>query len=165
METLIANWKTYFRYCFPSRIRKFPRIPLTDHFWDFFHAGRQLAELHLHYDQQPEYPLDLIHDGKIDWELKDKMRLSKDKTQISYNYSLTLNGIPAKTFNYRLGNRSALEWIIERYQIKTDERSQITNNPNQPYEPKAIIKLIGQIITVSLKTVEIVEKLPIIQQV
>jgi len=59
------------------------------------------------------------------------MRLSKDKTQIKYNDFLTLTGIPPETFEYKLGNRSALDWIIDQYQVSTDKRSDITNDPNR----------------------------------
>ncbi|EDN64995.1 helicase domain protein [Beggiatoa sp. PS] len=51
------------------------------------------------------------------------MRLSKDKTQLIYNKFLTLKGIPKQVFDYKLGNRSALEWVIDQYQVKTDKRS------------------------------------------
>ena len=63
------------------------------------------------------------------------MRLSKDKTQIKYNDFLTLDGIPAKAFEYKLGNRSALEWVIDQYRIKTDKRSGIVNDPNRAADP------------------------------
>ena len=87
------------------------------------------------------------------------MRLSKDKTGIKYNDFLTLDGIPAKAFDYRLGNRSALEWVIDQYRIKTDKRSGIVNDPNREDDPEYIVRLIGKVITVSLETVEIVEGL------
>ena len=88
------------------------------------------------------------------------MKLSNDKTQIKYNDFLTLDGIPSKAFDYRLGNRSALEWVINQYQVKTDKRSGIINNPNRDDDPQYIIRLIRKVITVSLETVEIVEGLP-----
>ena len=88
------------------------------------------------------------------------MKLSKDKTRISYNDFLTLDGIPAEAFNYRLGNRSALEWIIDQYRVKTDKRSGIVNDPNRKDDPQYIVDLIGKVISVSLETVEIVEGLP-----
>ena len=87
------------------------------------------------------------------------MRLSKDKTQIKYNDFLTLDGIPKKVFDYKLGNRSALEWVIDQYRVKTDKRSGIVNDPNREDDPQYIVKLIGKVITVSLETVEIVEGL------
>ena len=88
------------------------------------------------------------------------MKLSKDKTQIKYNDFLTLDGIPPKAFEYRLGNRSALEWVMDRYRVKTDKRSGIINDPNREDDPQYIIKLIGRVIAVSLETVKIVEGLP-----
>ena len=88
------------------------------------------------------------------------MKLSKDKTQLVYNDFLTLGGIPAKTFDYRLGNRSALEWVVDQYCVKRDKRSGIVNDPNRADAPRYIVKLIGKVITVSFETVEIVEGLP-----
>ena len=60
------------------------------------------------------------------------MRLSKDKTQLKVNDSLTLARIPPEVFDYRLGNRIALDWVIDQYQISTDKRSGITSDPNNP---------------------------------
>ena len=88
----------------------------------------------------------------------------KDKTAITVNDSLTLAGIPPETFNYRFGNRSALDWIIDQYQVYTDPRTQITSDPNAWGEehdnPEYIIQLIAKIITVSLETQEIINALP-----
>jgi predicted helicase len=88
------------------------------------------------------------------------MRLSKDKSTLLYNDWLTLSGIPPQTYDYRLGNRSALEWVVDQYQVSTDKRSGITNDPNRPDDPQYIMRLIGQVITVSLETVQIVTSLP-----
>ncbi len=87
------------------------------------------------------------------------MQLSKDKTQIIYNDFLTLANVPSEVFEYRLGNRSALHWIINQYRVKTDKRSSITNDPNKDDDPEYIIKLIKKIITISLETVKIMEEL------
>ena len=73
---------------------------------------------------------------------------------------LTLDGIPPETFEYRLGNRSALEWVIDEYQVSTDKRSGITNDPNRPDDPEYIVRFLGQVITVSLETVKVVKTLP-----
>ena len=62
-------------------------------------------------------------------------------------------------FDYRLGNRSALEWIIDQYQVSTDKRSGITNDPNRADDPQYIMRLIGQVITVSMETVKLVREL------
>ena len=95
----------------------------------------------------------------IDWRV-EKMRLSKDKTQLKYNDYLTLDGIPAEVYDYRLGNRSALEWVVDQYRVKTDKRSGIVNDPNRADQQRYIVDLIARVITVSLKTVEIVGGLP-----
>ena len=75
---------------------------------------------------------------------------------IIYNKDLTLTGIPAEAFEYRLGNRSAIDWIIDQYQVSTDKRSGIVNDPNREDDPQYIIRLIKQVVTVSLETVRIV---------
>jgi predicted helicase len=88
------------------------------------------------------------------------MKLSKDKTTLIYNQLLTLSGIPKETYDYRLGNRSALEWVIDQYQVSTDKRSGITNDPNRDDDKEYILRLIGQAITVSVETVKTVRSLP-----
>jgi predicted helicase len=90
----------------------------------------------------------------------EKMRLSKDKQTLVYNDFLTLTGIPKEAYDYRLGNRSALEWVIDQYQVSTDKRSGITNDPNRDDDKEYILRLIGQVVTVSLETVKIVNALP-----
>jgi predicted helicase len=73
---------------------------------------------------------------------------------------LRQDGIPPEAFEYRLGNRSALEWVIDQYQVSTDKRSGITNDPNRPDDPEYIVRLLGQVITVSLETVKVVKGFP-----
>ena len=94
--------------------RDLPRLPYAPDFWEFAKAGQRLGEIHIGYEDMEEYQLALIETpGKsLNWRV-EKMRLSKDKAQIKYNDFLTLDGIPTKAFEYRLGNRSALEWIID----------------------------------------------------
>ncbi len=140
--------------------RDLPRLLYTPDFWDFARAGQRLGEIHLGYEEVPEYPLAFIESREvpINWRV-EKMKLSKDKTQLVYNDFLTLEGIPAKAFDYRLGNRSALEWVIDQYRVKTDKRSGIVNDPNRADDPRYIVRLIGKVIAVSLETVEIVEEL------
>ncbi len=139
--------------------RELPRIPYAPDFWPFATAGQQLAELHVHYETQPEYPLQPVINTPLHWRL-EKMKLSKDQTSVIYNNSLTLTGIPPETFEYRLGNRCALDWVIDQYQVSQDKRSGIVNDPNQLEDKQYIARLIGQVVTVSVKTVEIVKGLP-----
>ncbi len=142
--------------------RDLPHIPFAKDFWGFAKAGARLAEIHVNYESQPEYhTLKFIQnpDAQLDWRV-EKMKLSRDKTSLIYNDFLTLSGIPEKAFDYRLGTRSALEWVVDQYRVKIDKRSGIVNDPNRADDPQYIVKLIGQVITVSLETVDIVENLP-----
>ena len=115
----------------------------------------------MNYEKQPEYPLERIENPKekLNWRV-EKMRLSKDKSLLVYNNFWTLKGIPPETYEYRLGNRSALEWIVDQCQVSTDKRSGITNDPNREDDPEYILRLIGQVVQVSLETVKIVKVLP-----
>ena len=140
--------------------RDLPHIPYAPKFWEFVEAGSRLADIHIHYEDQPEYKLDLIEtpDMPLDWCV-EQMKFSKDKTEIKYNDFLTLAGIPAEAFQYRLGNRSALEWVVDQYRVKTDKRSGIKNDPNRLDDETYIVDLIRKVIGVSLETVRIVEGL------
>ncbi len=143
--------------------RDLPHIPFAQDFWGFANAGKALADLHVNYESVPKYEKLQLKETrniqKIDWRV-EKMRFSKDKTQIYYNDYFTLAGIPAEAFDYRLGTRSALEWVVDQYRVKVDKRSGIVNDPNRVDQPRYIVNLIGSVITVSLKTVEIVKGLP-----
>ena len=142
--------------------RDLPHIPFAEDFWGFAKAGDQLADLHVNYESVPKYDkLRKVETPgmQVNWDV-EKMKLSKDKTQLKYNDFLTLDGIPAEVYEYRLGNRSALEWVVDQYRVKVDKRSGVVNDPNRAEEPQYIVDLIGRVITVSLKTVEIVKNLP-----
>ena len=140
--------------------RDLPHLPYAPDFWAFAKAGKRLGEIHIGYEEVEEYPLRFVEtpDMPLDWRV-EKMRLSKDKTGIKYNDFLTLDGIPAKAFDYRLGNRSALEWVIDQYRVKTYERSGIVNDPNRADDEEYIVRLVGKVVAVSLETVGIVEGL------
>ena len=132
-----------------------------DVFRELAKAGQRLTEIHVHYEQQPEYQLTKREKAgeKLNWQVT-RMRLSKDKTTLIYSDFLTLSEIPKEIYDYRLGNRSALEWVVDQYQVSTDKRSGITNDPNREDDPQYILRLIGQVVTVSLETVNIVKALP-----
>ena len=141
--------------------RELPRIPYAPDFRAFADNGRTLADLHLNYETVAPYKLRWIEAKDIPLSYHvEKMRLSKDKTQIVVNESLTLADIPPEAFAYRLGNRSALEWVIDQYQVTTDKRSGITSDPNREDEPRYIVDLVGRVIQVSVETVRIVAGLP-----
>jgi predicted helicase len=143
--------------------RELPRVPLLKEraaFDTCVRIGKLLMELHLDYEQAPEYPLTWVEnkDVPVNWYLK-KMRLTPDKSAVEVNEWLTLAGIPQKCFQYRLGNRSALEWVIDQYQVSTDKRSGITSDPNRMDDERYIVGLVGRVITVSVETVKLVNEL------
>ena len=141
--------------------RELPRIPFTPDFRPFVKAGESLLDLHLNYEKKHDYTLEQIEKEGEQLDMRvERMRLSSDKISIVYNDFLTLKGIPLETYQYRLGNRSALEWVIDQFQVSTDNRSGITNDPNRADDPQYILRLIGQVITVSLETNNIVRSLP-----
>jgi predicted helicase len=142
--------------------RELPRIPFAPDFRAFAQAGEQLARLHLDYEKLDPWPLEYIEDPKtpLSYKVVDKMRLSKDKTQLTVNPSLTLAGIPPEVFQYRLGNRSALDWVIDQYRVSEDKRSGIRSDPNREDDEEYIVRLVGQVVRVSVETVRIVGGLP-----
>jgi predicted helicase len=154
--------------------RELPRIPTLDpspptplskregsnSFKEISQIGEKLAQIHVNYEQQKEYKFILIENPDLPVNLRvEKMNLSKDKTEIIYNDYLTLKGIPPEVWEYKLGNKSALDWVIDQYQIKTDKRSGTINDPNRLEDEMYIVKLIQKIVTVSVETVKLVTEL------
>ena len=131
-------------------------------FWAVAKSGKELADLHINYGSLKPHSLKFIEnrDLPLSYRVEDKMRLSKDRKTLNVNESLTLGGIPPEAFEYRLGNRSALEWVIDQYQVTEDKHSGIRSDPNRPDDPEYIVRLVGQVIRVSLETVKIVKSLP-----
>ncbi|RKU37151.1 DNA helicase [Candidatus Poribacteria bacterium] len=135
-----------------------PHIPFAPEFWQFVEIGRALANLHVNYEQLDVLP-NLIETPPLNWRV-EKMALSKDKTSLRYNESLTVADIPSEVFDYRLGTRSALEWVIDRYRVKPDPNgSGIIANPNG-VDAQYIVRLVGQVMHVSQETVRLVGELP-----
>jgi predicted helicase len=130
-------------------------------FHAFAAAGKQLADLHVNYESQKEFKLQHIENKevKLDWRV-EAMKLTKDKSAIIYNDFLTLSGIPPEAFDYKLGNRSALEWVIDQYRASKDDHGNITSDPNRLDDEEYIVRLIGQVISVSLETQKLVNSLP-----
>ncbi len=152
--------------------RMLPRIPLAataSDFEAFVDAGRRLADLHVNYASVEPYPL---HEPSVaglgDWVAYrvEKMRWADKTTKkaIVYNAHVTLGDIPAAAHRYMLGSRSALEWLIDRYQVKTDKASGIVNDPNdwcrEHDQPRYIVDLIKRVTRVSVDTMAIVDALP-----
>ena len=146
-----------------------PRIPMVEDFFAFAEAGRRLADLHVHYDTVDPWPLDGLPDpGVSPRELRvERTRFggparTPDRSVIVVNPHIALAGIPEEAHRYQLNGRSALEWLIDRYQVKVNKSSGISNDPNNwdGGGPRYIVELVARIVRVSVETVELVEGLP-----
>ncbi|MBV8863650.1 MAG: hypothetical protein JO259_17625 [Mycobacterium sp.] len=91
-------------------------------------------------------------------------KLVADKTKIRYNSRIELSDIAEEVQRYELGPRTAAEWLIERYQVRTDKDSGIVNDPNhgtrEKNSPRFVLDLVVRIVTVSVETVKVVEAPP-----
>jgi len=135
--------------------RELPRIPLAPDFQAFANAGKELARLHVHYESLEPWPVEYTERKDVPFSQRvTKMRLSKDRTSLQVNDSLMLAGIPAQVFEYRLGSKSAVEWIVDQYQVKGE------SDPNREDDSGYIVRLVGQVVRVSIETVRIVKSLP-----
>jgi len=145
--------------------RELPRVPFAPDFKAFAEAGKKLMDLHVNYEEQSEFALTEVwaEVKPKDYRVAKMKRDSKDATRLIYNQSLTLIGIPMGVDDYKLGNRSALNWIVDQYQVSTDKRSGITNNPNREDDPTYIVRLIKKVVGVSMETNAVVESLPPIE--
>ncbi len=150
-----------------------PHIPTpttAERFARVADIGRQLANLHVNYDAVEPFPLDIQLNPGSDpsnrktWRV-DKMKWTSktDRSAIVYNGAVTIAGIPDSAHDYMLGSRSALDWIIDRYQVKTDKASGIVNDPNdwcdEHDDTTYIVDLIKKVTTVSVRTVALVAQL------
>lgn len=174
------------RSTFEANLKKeAPRVPVVStraEFVAFRDAGRRLLDLHIHYETLEPFPLVeewapgadtaghpsryMVGPKKMTYSRRHAAGtgLRLDRTRLVYNDFLTLSGIPMRAHDYVLGTRSGIDWIIDRYYVKTDKASGIVNDPNQwgleHGNPRYIIDLIKRVVTVSVRTVDIVESLP-----
>jgi len=145
------------------------RILYAQDFRTFRNAGRKLGDWHLNYETVDPYPL-TEENQRLVMEDDDyrvvKMRFGKkdrrtDKTVIAYNQNLILRDIPLAAYDYIVNGKSAIEWIMDRYQVTTEKRSGIENDSNAWSEdPRYIVDLVKRIVTVSVESVRIVNSLP-----
>ena len=127
--------------------RELPRIPLTGTAKDchaFAQAGRKLAALHTGYESVKPYKLKRIESSAVppNWRV-EAMKLTKEGDAVLYNEWLTLHGIPPEAHAYRLGNRSALAWVIDQYRVERDKDGELISDPNAPGDEEAIVRLVG----------------------
>nr|MDF9462182.1 endonuclease [Lactobacillus amylovorus] len=138
---------------------------------DYIKVGKKLIDLHLNYETVPMYDkCQITYHGEPDYKVK-KMKfakrrnaegkLEKDRSTIIFNDSITIDAIPEKAYQYIINGKSAIEWIMDQYQVKTDKKSGITDDPNDySDDPKYIFNLLLRIINVSVQTVDLINQLP-----
>ena len=159
-----------YRREFANDLKKMlPRLPLVDkleYFWAFSEAGRKLAKLHVDYEEVEPYASVKVSGTQNNNYHVTKMKFIKkgDKSTILYNDSIKIENIPEEAYEYVVNGKSAIEWILDRYQVKTDKASGIVNDPNdwakEVGNPRYILDLLLSVINVSVQTVDIVNSLP-----
>lgn len=163
------EYKTQFAADLKKMLPRIPLVELPNDFWAFSELGKELAELHLNYEKIPAWPTVRVIGAESNNFTVEKLRFAKvgkedDKSTIIYNSSIRIENIPLEAYEYVVNSKSAIEWIMDRYQVKIDKDSGIKNDPNdwglEHNNPRYILDLLLSIITVSMKTREIVNKLP-----
>lgn len=145
-------------------LKEVPRIPIVKNREEYISIGYKLADLHLNYEKVEPYPLlniEIINANPS--YLVKKMRFPKrnEKDTIIYNSDIRISNVPEKAYEYVVNGRSAIEWIMDQYQVKTDRKSGITDDPNlYSDDEKYIFNLLLSIINVSVQTVDLVNSLP-----
>ena len=166
-----------YRERFENNLNKeLPRIPLAKDFKAFMKAGRELAQLHLDYEHVEPYPVvevgDSANPGRTEKmrypnKIKDPQsgKSIKNPTVLQVAERLTFQEIPARAYQYVVNGKSALDWIVDRYQVRTDKKTGIVNDPNlYSDDPRYIVDLVRKVITVSLCTLDIVDSLPPLEE-
>lgn len=161
-----------YRERFANNLRKeLPRIPLARDFGAFCRAGHRLATLHLGYEEVPAWG-GLVEDGdpkspgrteKMTWgRAKDESgKTVKDYTVLRVAENMTIRNIPERCQEYVVNGKSALGWLVDRYQVRADPKSGIVNDPNRySRKPRYIVDLVESVVRVSMETLDIVESLP-----
>ena len=148
------------------------RIPVVVNKEKYVEVGKKLMDLHINYEEVPVYSdVRIIASENPSYVVK-KMKFDKkrdpetnrninDRSKIIFNSDITISNIPEKAYEYVVNGRSAIEWIMDQYQVKTDKKSGITDDPNDfSDDPKYIFNLLLRIINVSVQTVDLVNSLP-----
>lgn len=158
----ILNSRPYLERYASDLNKAFPRIPILKYKEKYVEIGHKLSDLHLNYENQPIWEGIEVEISKPDYRVK-KMKHPKKGIldTIIFNDNITIKSIPEKAYEYIVNGRPAIEWIIDQYQVKTDKKSGITDDPNDfSDDPKYILNLLLSVITVSIRTIELIDELP-----
>ena len=178
-----TDYRTAYAADLKKSLPRIPRVESAELFWAFSRAGRDLAHLHTEYESIDPWPeLTYSYADQFDAEHPDAYRVLKmkhpkvadpadpkgrkvdDRSRIIYNDWITIESIPERAYNYELGSRSAVAWVMESNRVRTDKSSGIVNDPNdwaaEHDDPTYILDLVGRVVAVSMRTLDIVEGLP-----
>ncbi len=152
-----------YREYFAANLQKeIPRVPQARDFRMCAEIGGKLVDLHVTYENAKRYELKWIETPGVplSYRVTGKMVLDKEARSITVNDSLMLAGIPGDAFEYILGTRSALEWLVDQYRLEKDDDDRITSDPNDPENEEYVVQLIERVTTVSLETLSLIRALP-----
>ena len=139
-------------------LRELPRLPLYDDFDAWARMGQELLDLHIGFESAEPYPLEREEIGKEPG--KPKLRADKERGVITLDDATRLTGVPPKAWTYRLGNRSALEWVLDQYKERKPKDPTIAarfDTYRFADHKERVIDLLRRVCTVSVKTMEIVD--------
>ncbi|WQY88903.1 DEAD/DEAH box helicase [Helicobacter pylori] len=157
----IFHHKGYLEKYKNSLAKEAPRIALSDDFKELSILGKQLAELHLNYESWEMHASvkhNLLENAEVEGYY-DVGKMTKKEDRIIYNQNITITKIPKKAFDYVVNGKSAIDWVIERYQKTMDKDSLIENNPNDYAGGKYIFELLCRVVKLSEKSVDLIEKI------
>ncbi|GAA9257935.1 hypothetical protein TH0127_08190 [Helicobacter pylori] len=157
----ILHHKGYLEKYKNSLAKEDPRIALSEDFKELSILGKELAELHLNYESE-ELHTSVEYKTLMNAEEKgyyDVETMTKKGDRINYNNHIAITKIPKKAFDYVVNGKSAIDWVIERYKKTTDKDSLIENNPNDYAGGKYVFELLCRVITLSVKSVDLIEKI------
>jgi predicted helicase len=176
------DYRTAFAADLKKSLPRIPQVATAADFWAFSKAGRDLASLHIDYESVEPWPdLTYTHAAGFDPNHPDAYRVLKmkypkvadpldpkgakaeDRSRIIYNDWITIGAIPERAHDYQLGSRSAIAWVMESNRVRIDKASGIRNDPNdwaiEHDDPTYILDLVGRVVTVSMRTLDIVNAL------
>ncbi|GAA7021770.1 hypothetical protein HpCHC91_12950 [Helicobacter pylori] len=157
----IFHHKGYLEKYKNSLAKEAPRIALSEDFKELSILGKELAELHLNYESgemHASVEYNLLENAEVEGYY-DVETMTKKGDRIHYNNHIAITKIPKKAFDYALNGKSAIDWVIERYKKTTDKDSLIENNPNDYAGGKYVFELLCRVITLSEKSVDLIEKI------
>ncbi len=144
-----------------SLAKEAPRIALSEDFKELSMLGKELGELHLNYESgemHDSVEYNLLENAEVEGYY-DVDKMIKKGDCIIYNQNIAITKIPQKAFDYVINGKSAIDWVIERYQKTMDEDSLIENNPNDYAGGQYVFELLCRVIKLSEKSVDLIERI------